>query len=576
MNKFKIKNTWIITITLTLLLAFVFLIINTYRVTLSNAKLSHQKKQLEMVKSARSGMQLFLTHILKDVAQAARQYQYEKDRIGELLDDGSIKSFFALNEKKEVLLSDGGTLPEWISTELEFYDYGNEGAAADSAFADYWFSKVLPFDENINDGDYIFLAVLKEPIITNSNGRVYAGVIISFDWLMNEFILSLRLTEHDFAWVLDGNGRLIFHPNHEEMLLKSINKTNTECQTCHKSFDVQRGMITGGESMAEYFIEGEPHKIMAYAPFALNNQEWILAISTYLPYVVNDVTDSFFFIFLSSAGIIILILLFGSGAYYINLKRIQAEEAEKHFVQAQNFQEKLNHASKLASIGELVDSVAHEINTPTGIISTISDTMLMLDCAKAKCFEDLKLIKDQTKRIRNYTKSLLGFSRRMPFQPQKNNLVELIDESIFLVSPRLKASSVKVDKQFSQDFPEFIFDRGRLEQVIINILNNAVDFVERNGSIIIKLELEKNFDGESENVVLSIIDNGLGISQENIDNIFEPFFSTKPLAKGTGLGLSISKAIVERHNGKIIVESELNKGTTFKIVLPMIKTEMHV
>ena len=360
------------------------------------------------------------------------------------------------------------------------------------------------------------------------------------------------------------------------MLLKSVNKTGNECQSCHKSFEVQKKMISGGESMAEYYIEGEPHKIMAYAPFALNNQEWVLAISTYLPFVVNDVTDSFFFIFLSSAGIIILIVLFGFGAYYINLKRIQAEEAEKHFIQAQNFQEKLNHASKLASIGELVDSVAHEINTPTGIISTISDTMLMLDCAKAKCFEDLNLIKEQTKRIRNYTKSLLGFSRRMPFQPQKNNLVELIDESIFLVGPRLKANSVKVEKQFTQDFPEFVFDRGRLEQVIINIMNNAIDFVEQNGKIIIKLEREQNEDEKTDNVVLSIIDNGAGISTENIKYIFEPFFSTKPLAKGTGLGLSISKAIIERHNGKIVVESELNKGTTFKVFLPMTKMEMYV
>lgn len=566
-------------------MGFVFLIINTYEVTLTNSKLSHQKKQFEMVKSARSGIQLYLTHIMNDIFHTDFNNIGSKSRIDDLFKEGVIKSFFLLNKNKEIISSEGGPLPGWISNELINFNTNEQNIFAEKDFSEYWFSSVLPVDADNLKGEFLFLALLKTPVQKSNTGNQFAGVVLSFDWFMRKFILSLRLTEHDFAWVLDGAGRLIFHPNHEEMLLKNIKETGNECQSCHKSFEVQNKMISGKESFAEYFIEGEPHKIMAYAPLTLNNQEWVLAISTYLPFVVNDVTDSFFFIFISSAGIIILIVLFGSGAYYINLKRIQAEETEKQFHQAQNFQEKLNHASKLASIGELVDSVAHEINTPTGIISTISDTMLMLDCAQSKCGEDLNLIKEQTKRIKNYTKSLLGFSRRMPFQPQKNDLIELIEESLFLVSPRLKANNVKVEKQFPQEFPAFVFDRGRIEQVIINIMNNAIDFVEHDGKIIIKLEHSltdgdpfgagKNEEHEkktdkTKTVILSIIDNGGGISPENMQYIFEPFFSTKPLTKGTGLGLSISKAIVERHNGKIVVESELNKGTAFKVFLPMV------
>ena len=195
----------------------------------------------------------------------------------------------------------------------------------------------------------------------------------------------------------------------------------------------------------------------------------------------------------------------------------------------------------------------------------------MMDCAQTKCMEDIKLIKDQTKRIKNYTKSLLGFSRRMPFQPQPNNLIELINESVFLVNPKLKSNRVILEIKIPDNFPEFVFDKGRIEQVVVNLLTNSIDFVEVNGKIIIDLQIKVTEENEKQVkwAVISIIDNGAGISTENMQSIFEPFFSTKPIAKGTGLGLSISKAIVERHAGKIIVESELGKGTNIKVFLPM-------
>jgi len=328
-------------------------------------------------------------------------------------------------------------------------------------------------------------------------------------------------------------------------------------------------MIESGSGIGEYFIQGESEKIMAYAPITLLNQRWVVAISTDHPAMVQSVMSTLLPIFILSGIFLLLLIAAGLALYYLNLKRARATEAQKHFQQVQKIQEKLDQAAKLASIGELVDSVAHEINTPTGIIATVTDGILLSDCAQMACAADLGVIKKQVRRIKTYTKSLLAFSRRMPFQPEPNDMIELIEECLFLVSPRIRANRVEVVRELPATFPKFTFDRPRVEQVIINLLNNAIDFVEAPGRITLKLETVLETDSQEEKMaVLTISDNGKGIADADLPNIFEPFYSTKPLSKGTGLGLSISKSIIERHNGQIKIKTKQNQGTSFMIYLP--------
>ncbi|PIZ63137.1 MAG: hypothetical protein COY19_10510 [Candidatus Marinimicrobia bacterium CG_4_10_14_0_2_um_filter_48_9] len=386
---------------------------------------------------------------------------------------------------------------------------------------------------------------------------------------MQKFIAPLKLTQNDFAWVMDGSGRLIYHPNHEEMLLRSTKEIREDCMECHSSFAFQDNMIKSGSGVGEYFIQGESEKIMAYAPITLLNQRWVVAISTDHPAMVQSVMSTLLPIFILSGIFLLLLIAAGLALYYLNLKRARATEAQKHFQQVQKIQEKLDQAAKLASIGELVDSVAHEINTPTGIIATVTDGILLSDCAQMACAADLGVIKKQVRRIKTYTKSLLAFSRRMPFQPEPNDMIELIEECLFLVSPRIRANRVEVVRELPATFPKFTFDRPRVEQVIINLLNNAIDFVEAPGRITLKLETVLETDSQEEKMaVLTISDNGKGIADADLPNIFEPFYSTKPLSKGTGLGLSISKSIIERHNGQIKIKTKQNQGTSFMIYLP--------
>jgi signal transduction histidine kinase len=241
----------------------------------------------------------------------------------------------------------------------------------------------------------------------------------------------------------------------------------------------------------------------------------------------------------------------------------------------QQLQEQLSHASKLASIGELVDTVAHEINTPTGIIAAHADALLLQPDQKNFCADEMLVIKKQTRRIHDYTKSLLGYSKRISLNPQPTCIKEIIEECVYMLGHRFRARQISVKQKYSPSIPKILIDRGQIEQVFINILNNAVDAIESPGLITIEVlkvggdyDPEREFSGDG--ISIQIKDNGSGIKSANIDNIFHPFFSTKPPSKGTGLGLYISKSIVQRYHGSIKVSSDGETGTVFEIILPLI------
>ena len=398
---------------------------------------------------------------------------------------------------------------------------------------------------------------------------------MSFNSLVERFIKPLRLGKSDFAWVIDGTGRLIYHPEHEEMLFRSISDTTSECTTCHDSFDVPRLMITSNvPSTGEYSIIGdEPPKVMAYFPMDLHGQQWILVISTPLPEVTANLRDKFRLFFILGFVILGVIIFFSFLVYYLNSKRIRAEEAKRNLEQIQEYQEQLNQASKMASIGELVDTVAHEINTPAGIIAAHADAILLMKNPSAEITEPLNVIKRQTRRISDYTRRLLNYSQSMPFYPEPTDLETLINECVFLLNHRFRAKNLSVTKNIELRQTKVFVDRRQMEQVLINLLNNSVDAVELRGEIIISLKKigDGSFsteDQKKEKILISIEDNGTGIPQDHLEKIFNPFFSTKSKINGTGLGLTITKAIIARHKGKIEVVSNPGEGTIFNIFLP--------
>jgi two-component system NtrC family sensor kinase len=313
---------------------------------------------------------------------------------------------------------------------------------------------------------------------------------------------------------------------------------------------------------------------MAYAPIQLHDEKWVLVISTFLPEVTANLRDKFRLFFILGVIILGVIIVLGLSLYYVNTKRIRAEEAKGQSEQMRHLELQLSHASKLASIGELVDTVAHEINTPTGIIAAHADAILFQSNKENIYSEELGIIKKQTRRIHDYTRSLLGYSKRVPFNPQPIKINKIIEECVYLLGHRFRAKQILVSIKNIDNLPQLIVDQGQIEQVFINLLNNAVDAIEGPGEIKIETSLahlDAKLEGNiiPEGIKISITDNGKGIKSAEMTQIFEPFFSTKLPTEGTGLGLYISKSIMQRHHGKIEVTSKMGKGTAFNIFLPL-------
>ncbi|NOX17454.1 MAG: hypothetical protein GXO87_04125 [Chlorobi bacterium] len=586
MNATKIKNILfknnlnIIIGGVTLLIIFLlfFAAVYIFNVAKEDAKRIHQAQQLELAKSAAHGIDTYFNRLEQDLVYTTLYSESQKELknyLAHQINKEVVKSVFLVDGNGRIILEEGKLLNDASKRIVGKLFSENK----QSGKFHFLYSEVLPYFENSgSDSLYFFILHLfandSNSIDRNAKG---SGFLISFDWLMEQFIVPLKLSESDFAWVLDNSGKLIYHPTHSDMLLRNISDTDESCAECHSTFSVQKQMLAGKASTAEYSIGDEPNKIVGYYPIILGQKKWILAISTYLPAITADINKNFKAFFIASGTAILLILILAAVFFITNLNKIKATQAAKHLLETSRIQEKLNHASKLASLGELVDSVAHEINTPTGIISAEADSMLFDDKINQSVKNELRIIKKQTRRIADYTKSLLTYSRRMPFNPKVNDLIKLIDECLFLLNPKLRSKQIQIEKDFEREKIEFLFDWGKVEQVIINIISNAVDFIGENPKITIKVTFEN--ETEEKNIkkytVIRISDNGSGVAEQNRELIFDPFFSTKEPGKGTGLGLSISKAIVKRHGGKISVESNNESGATFVIKLPYIQTSQY-
>jgi len=244
------------------------------------------------------------------------------------------------------------------------------------------------------------------------------------------------------------------------------------------------------------------------------------------------------------------------------------QEVDLAIKKLQEAQKQLIQSEKLAALGEMAAVVSHEVRNP---LSTIYMSAQVLNKAVTHDNELKKYINyilSETERLNKVVTDILSFSRAPQLVLTKTNINSLIEELIsFLEISDFIKYDIKCFRKYDEQIPELLLDKDQIKQTLLNIIQNACHFMEHRP--IRKLEVETK--KENSNCVIKISDTGCGIPPENIKKIFEPFFTTK--TKGTGLGLSISKNIIEAHGGKITVESVVDEGTTFTIILP-IKIEL--
>lgn len=427
-----------------------------------------------------------------------------------------------------------------------------------------WFKNTLKEGYYISD---IFLGFRQVPhfviALLRDEGHIKWVIRATIDtYKFNSLVEKVRFGKTGEAYVLNSEG-----------ILQTNRRSGGNLMEKHKD------PIDIPEAKDGYtiFIKEDIRKIeYLYATTWLHNNKWLLVIRV-------EKEDAFKSLQTATHQIILISILGGiiviSTAFYLTsiiLERMSKIDTEKESLNLQ-----LIRAARLAELGEMAAGFAHEINNPLQIIRTeqamidvlLSEMKEKGELVTSERFESLvdslNQIKVQIKRCAGITQSILNFGRQTEPVIQEIDLRSFIPEVSHMIEKKANVHGIQIIHDISEDIPRIKGDPGQLQQVLLNLYNNAIDAIverhqTRGGIIRIHATYKEN------KVILRVTDNGIGIDSENLKNIFSPFFTTKPVGKGTGLGLSVCYGIIEKMNGTMEVTSEKYMGTTFSIYLPAV------
>ncbi len=416
-----------------------------------------------------------------------------------------------------------------------------------------WFDEVIIRSSYISD---VFMGYRKIPhfSIAVKREEVEKGTF----WILRatidmetlqKFVFLMELRDKDDAFIINSEGIFQTPPRfYGKLLDKFPQPLDTRIE---------------GIVLSETKKDGMP---ITLAYTRIKNTPWFLVAiikSTAYTKIPQFFRNELFFIAIISILVSVTFTIAMASTVVNRIKKADQEREEAI--------SRIEHASKLASIGRLAAGVAHEINNPlaiinekAGLMKDLLETSGNLDKNREKFLLTLKSIFDSVERCRAITHRLLGFSRRMDVSYDIINLNDTVREVIEFLEKEFLFRNIRLNLNFKEDLPKIESDKGQLQQVFLNIINNAIDAVDEGGLIEISTKLK-----DSNSVQVIIRDTGHGIPKDKLKHIFEPFYTTKERGKGTGLGLSISYGIIQKLGGNIIVESEVNKGSTFIVELPI-------
>ncbi|EGB16649.1 integral membrane sensor signal transduction histidine kinase [Pseudodesulfovibrio mercurii] len=266
---------------------------------------------------------------------------------------------------------------------------------------------------------------------------------------------------------------------------------------------------------------------------------------------------------LISSILIILLVIVGVATYLVNKVYIADQTRARTL-------HRMEHTNRMASIGRLAAGVAHEINNPLAIINEKAGLVRDLFIYKQEYAHDERLLRNidsilnSVARCGKITKRLLSFARHIDVEMDEIEFKDLANEVIDFLRKEAEYRSIAIEMDIPENLPPFISDRGKLQQIFLNLVNNAFQAMNDGGHLSISAR-----ETACDHLVFAVTDDGCGIPEADIKRIFDPFFSTKKKTGGTGLGLSITYGLVQELGGTMAVESEVGKGTTFTITMPL-------
>jgi two-component system NtrC family sensor kinase len=311
-----------------------------------------------------------------------------------------------------------------------------------------------------------------------------------------------------------------------------------------------------------------------YAMAQLKGGDWTMVIQ-------QEAADAFSDLKQTQRIVLLLILIGGLGIIAASLflskrlvSRISQSDKEKESAvkKEEMMSQQVIETGKLASVGELAAGIAHEINNPVAIMieeaGWVGDLLEEEDLDgsdnKEELFRALNQIKTQGRRCKEITHKLLSFARKTDSRIVEISVTRMLTEIAYLSSQRAKYSNVEIKTNFEENLPPVPASETEMQQVFLNLVNNALDVMEKTGGIITLGAKQAGND-----IIVTVSDNGPGIADANIARVFDPFYTTKPVGKGTGLGLSICYGIINKIGGDINVHSTKGEGATFEIRFPI-------
>ncbi len=373
----------------------------------------------------------------------------------------------------------------------------------------------------------------------------------------NNLVSSIRIGKTGFAFILSREGELQTQPLFDVLPSK----------------EAYLGIIENGKNSGKDVHIFERKDTLGrkniYASAFLKNGDWLLIYQQVSSDALADLYHAQLFavVIFSVGGIAIIVMAFVLSRRMVS--RIAKADREKEMMNQQVIE-----TGKLASIGELAAGIAHEINNPVAIMveeaGWIQDLLEEEEFSQSENLDEfhraLKQINTQGKRCKEITHKLLSFARKTDLKKQMVQVNEVINDVTELSLQRAKYSNVVIRTDLEEDLPIVEASQTELQQVFLNLINNALDAMEKQGGTI---DVSSRLTGN--HIEIEVTDNGPGIPKANLARIFDPFFTTKPVGKGTGLGLSICYGIIKKLGGEIDVRSVIDAGTKFKIRIPISK-----
>jgi len=415
-----------------------------------------------------------------------------------------------------------------------------------------WFSEVMSKGKYISD---VYMGFRKSPhfIISvraccDDNSYILRATVDSD--MFNNLVRTAQTGTSGDAYIINNSGVFQTSPRFSGKLLGKSNLDLT--------------LFGEGTTVSEK--NNDKDKRLSVAGNWLKSKKWLLVIS-------QETSDKKGGI-LTTRNTEIFIIVFGCLAIFVttffSLRFIfrRLEEADKGISE---LNDQLIQSDKMAALGKMAAGIAHEINNPLAIIGEkagwMKDLLFEEEFQRSKNFKEFAIsidkIEKYVSKARQTTHDMLGFARRMEHRLDDVDINSVLNQTINFLQHHAQINNIDIHTDLQPDLPIIASDQSQLQQVFLNLFNNAIDAIGKNGVI------EVQSRQEDSQIVIRIKDDGPGIPKEHLKKVFDPFFTTKEVGKGTGLGLSVGYAIIEKLGGTITVDSKISEWTVFNVKLPV-------